>query len=799
MSMPKKLLVVILILFKTTSGYAQKPEDLLNKWAAKSPIEKVYLHFDREYYIAGETAWFKAYLYADFLPDTISSVLYVELTDASSGIIASKILPVFLSSTNGQIELPDTLHTGNYTITAYSPTMLNHGPDLVFSKKIFIYGKSKIAISQTKADSKIKIEFFPEGGNLVAGLNNVLAFKITDEKGLPRSGSGIITDENNNKVTAFSTYHDGMGMFELNLEPNKKYFARLDNEVDVTNELPLPANQGIVLSVIPHPMGSFFELYQKQTDPARQAAYMIGQMQHHVVFRQNLLPAKEEQKGVINTKQIRSGVMQVTVFNKDGMPLAERLCFVNNKEYLQAASLRLDTISFDEKGRNHFKIILKDTIQGSLSVAVTDAEFDVNQSRQETIISSLLLSADLKGYIHNSAWYFNANDDSASTAIDLLMMTHGWRRIRWDELARKVKEPLKFSDPVYITINGRINLQGTKKPVVEKQVMAIISAEGLGKSMQVIHTDMQGNFKLDSLLFFGKGRILFIDTKGKKSQYIDVVMTGDSINKRFEIVKETVTIAGEEVNVVRGKMQSDYEAIQKEAGLMLEEVKVKAIKKTPTQLLDEKYSSGMFGSNTVRTIDLVNTDEYTTVGNIFDHLIRVVPGLDFATEGGEYIIYYRQGPSASSMGSIPMIVYLNEVETDASVIATIPPQEVALVKVYNYFVGGAGNGAGGALAIYTRKAGDFVNSSRGDFINYKGFSIIKDFYEPDYNTDPSLLLKTDNRITLLWRPNIFVNNINPVIPVSFYNSDRAKKYKIVVQGMTTSGKLISFEKIISSQ
>ena len=86
-----------------------------------------------------------------------------------------------------------------------------------------------------------------------------------------------------------------------------------------------------------------------------------------------------------------------------------------------------------------------------------------------------------------------------------------------------------------------------------------------------------------------------------------------------------------------------------------------------------------------------------------------------------------------------------------------------------------------------------------DFINYKGFSIVKEFFTPDYKADPSLLLKPDNRITLLWRPNIFVNNINPVIPVSFYNSDRTKKFKVVVEGMTTSGKLISLEKIISPQ
>ena len=536
---------MILAIAITNSVYSQKPEELLNKWAEKAPIEKVHLHFDRDNYIAGETAWFKAYLYSDFLPDTISTVLYVELSDASSAIITKKVLPVLLGSTNGQFELPDSLSTGNYLITAWSPTMLNNSNELVFRKRVFIYGKSRSVASQKKEEKKLHIQFFPEGGNLVTGYTNVIAFKITDEKGLPLAGRGIITDDKNKQVTTFSTYHDGMGMFELNPESSKKYVASLENGSSINYELPVATDKGIVLSVIPHPQGSFFELHQNETDPARRAVYMIGQMQHHVVFRQNFSQDESAQKGVINTQHTKSGVLQITVFNKDGVPLAERLCFVNNKEYLQLASLRIDTVSFDEKGRNHFKIIMQDTVQGSLSVAITDAGFDLKEQSEESIISSLLLTSDLKGYIHNPAWYFNANNDSVATAIDLLMMTHGWRRIKWNELARKLSEPLKYNDPVYITINGRINLQGTKKGFTEKQVMAIISAEGLGKSMQLVNTDKEGNFKLDSLLFFEKGRILFIDTRGKKSQYIDVVMTGDSINKQFAILSEPIAIEGE--------------------------------------------------------------------------------------------------------------------------------------------------------------------------------------------------------------------------------------------------------------
>jgi len=83
-------------------------------------------------------------------------------------------------------------------------------------------------------------------------------------------------------------------------------------------------------------------------------------------------------------------------------------------------------------------------------------------------------------------------------------------------------------------------------------------------------------------------------------------------------------------------------------------------------------------------------------------------------------------------------------------------------------------------------------------VNYTGFSVIKEFYSPDYVSKSSLNTKEDKRITLYWRPNIFLNHVNPVIPVNFYNNDRTKSFKVVVEGMTNTGKLIFIEKTIDN-
>ena len=808
----KQVIIFFALCIYVTAG-AQKPEQLLSKWSSKSPIEKAYLHLDRDNYIAGETAWFKAYLYSDYLPDTISTSLYVELVNDSGTVQSRAIVPVLLGSGNGHIELPDSLITGSYLIMAYSPTMLNQEASFVYRHSIFIYGK-KNKTNETAKEKMTRIEFFPEGGNFVSGFSNTLAFKATNENGLPISAKGNVLNEKNEVVTTFSSLHDGMGMFELAPASNQKYYVVIDDDVAAKKYyLPEQIDKGIALTVIPHPLGNFFEIKQRKDDPAFQVAYMIGQMQHHVVFKQEFKIAKEEIQGVINTQKLHSGILQITFFNKVDQPLAERLCFVDNKEYIQRGELIADTINFNEKGKNRFGIQLKDTVQGSFSISITDPEYNLLPVREENIFSNLLLTSDLKGYIHNPAYYFSADNDSVKTALDLVMMTNGWRRFKWTELAQKATQAAIYKDPSYITLSGKIALRDTKKPFAEKPLLLMLITEDSTRSIQMISTDKQGGFRLDSMLFFGKSRLFFSDIRGKKNQYIDAHLSADSLTKSFSLPSVPVQpfVFANASTIENGsKIDMDYDAIKNAKGVMLEGVIVKARKKTPIEELEEKYAAGMFSGGDSKTIDLVNTKETETYLNIFDYLQSRVQGLSIMEPNYEsspmgeapgYRLFYRQAAntSVSSMGAIPMILYLNEIETDANVIATLPADQIAMVKLFSHFAGASGGGAGGVLAIYTKKGSDLADVMQytADIAKYNGYSVIKEFYAPNYAVDKSARTQTDNRITLDWRPDIRINNINPKIPVTFYNNDRTKNFKIVVEGMTIDGKMLLIEKTMS--
>ena len=144
-----------------------------------------------------------------------------------------------------------------------------------------------------------------------------------------------------------------------------------------------------------------------------------------------------------------------------------------------------------------------------------------------------------------------------------------------------------------------------------------------------------------------------------------------------------------------------------------------------------------------------------------------------------------------------MTLYLDEMQVDGRLLATIPASQVAMIKVYSSFFGAEGNGVGGVLAVYTKKGAEFSGYSAvsSDAIIFKGYALVKEFYSPDYSVKAADT-KADKRITLLWQPDIIAEGRDVQIPVVFFNNDRTESIKIVAEGMTADGKLLYLEKII---
>ena len=802
-----KYLFVLCFFLESFLCLGQQPQQKLDTWGDQQPIEKIYLHFDRENYLAGQTLWFKAYCYASYNANTSITTIYAELVSPYSGIISRKSFPVARGVSQGQFELPDTLTSGSYVIRAYSATMLNHDAEFISKQAVFVTGKKLLVPGSVASANNIRMEFFPEGGNFVAGRSNTIAFKASDERGYPVVVNGTLKNVKGDAITTFNSFHDGMGMIDIEAEENQGYYVVLDNSPSAQKYfLPPPVNKGVVFRLLSGDDGIHFEITQQKNDPVFNVAYMIGQMQHHVVFSQPFNNGSGMLKGVIKTNNLASGILHITLFNKDGVPLAERLSFVNNKEYLQKGELLLDTLNLRPRSKNHFTVSLKDTVLGSFSIAVTDPDYDLRQ-RTDNIFSNILLTSDLKGYVHNPAYYFSSDKDSAKYALDLVMMTNGWRRFNWKQLMSDSIPAPKYKDPAFVTLSGRVNLEGTKKPFADKEMLLYLVLADSSRTMNMVKTDANGYYLADSLLFFGKASILFSDIRGRKSRFVDIKPGADSLNRHYPIP----AIPSQWWNIYQSinydpqrqlKNNEDFAAFIKANGQVLSEVVLRTRKKTPLEITEEKYASGAFAGDTRRTFDLLNTNDASTYTNIFDFLQSRVPGLVTGrTETGEYFVYYRQTATISAMGNQGMDIFLDEVPTDANTVAFIHPSQIAMIKVYSNFIGSTGGGAGGAIAVYLKKGEDLFKSlpSAGEIIKYSGYSVIKEFYSPDYSIPANDKTKDDQRTTLQWLPDNFVSGVNPKIPVTFYNNDRSSSFKIVVEGMTIDGKMLSIEKIVKGK
>jgi len=421
--------------------------------------------------------------------------------------------------------------------------------------------------------------------------------------------------------------------------------------------------------------------------------------------------------------------------------------------------------------------------------------------------------------LFNTDWFFNTSKDSAEIGLDLLMLTQKDDPLVFDTTGLR---SVSVNKKGFITLQGKAYLRGTRQPLANSRLMAVLSGNRMRNQILFTETDKSGRFMIDSLLFFGKARIFFGEQRVKKApRFIDIQLEEDSIPILSASNRgngRSAFFPPAEYPAVSQRWVKDYEDIIRQAeGLTLEEVTIKTRAKSPLQKLQEEYTSGVFDTDAFveRVLDLVNNEEANGYPNILEYLRFRVQGLqimdpdfsrpppDLSQSGGfdvrndptKYRIFFRQMPSASSMGNVPMVIYLNEVETDADILLTIPASDIALVKIFSSFTAAPGGGPGGALAVYTKKP-ELLRQVSGSAVTFSGYSSNSSFPAPNYETDPMARNKADGRITLDWRPNIFLTAGRSRIPIHFYNNDRTKRFRIRIEGLTSTGKPIIFEKIV---
>jgi hypothetical protein len=245
------LTIIVLILFSCLSARAQHIDSVLAKLDREYKQEKIYLHFDRSAYTQGETIWFKAYLFTGSFPSLVSRNVYAELLDDKGRVLQKKTMPVVNSSAFNSFDLPLNLTSSVVYVRAYTKWMLNFDSSYLFTKAIPVLTLKQTTAKSTPSSQKTNpvattdqpnyfLQFFPEGGDLVQDVESRIAFKSTNNKGMPINISGEVTDNKGNKIVSFTSVHDGMGTFELVPKAGSTYKATWKDGKGKIHETLLP-------------------------------------------------------------------------------------------------------------------------------------------------------------------------------------------------------------------------------------------------------------------------------------------------------------------------------------------------------------------------------------------------------------------------------------------------------------------------------------------------------------------------------------------------------------------------------
>ncbi|MBD1391765.1 TonB-dependent receptor plug domain-containing protein [Mucilaginibacter glaciei] len=801
-----KILKVVFCLFSPVVLFAQTPSNnplaynnKLKNLLNNQITEKVYLHFDKPYYVAGDTIYFKAYvtLGGQHIPSKLSGVLHVDLLNTANTVDHSLKLQIINGVGNGDFALADTLRKGNYRVRAYTRWMRNI--DDSFFEKVIPIGSLKnnniklqaVAAKAGAAD----IRFFPEGGEMLVGVNSKVAFKAIDAGGTGIDLKGIITDEANNEVGRFASSHLGMGVFSLMPVAGKVYSAKV-NYADGTQStiaLPKAKTDGLLLianndSLSKISLNVIANKAYFEKSPHQEFNVKVVSGGKVTSFKGKL--DYEVMRFDIQKKNLRTGIAQITLYSATGEPLSERLVFVQSPDLL-TLDLKSDQAEYTPRGRVTLSIRAgnkaNQPIAGNFSVAVTDeSKVPVDENSESTILSNLLLTSDLKGFVEQPNYYFVNNEPERLHNLDVLLLTQGYRNYVWKPQADSL---VKYPPEVLLQIAGKLK-SFSGKQLVANGKLSLISPEGGPVLSQ--NSDAQGGFNFPNLMFAGYTKFVVNGTTAKGDNNVKISIDKETSAPVTSTVASVSPTASNDIDTIMAaylknsnNQQEDIRKYGAIGGIVLKEVKIEAKQITKEPAYRTQSYAGAGNADQV-----IHMKDIKITGQLSDVLMGRLGGVAF----------FKGRPTLMTSGDRAMMIIVdglilnNSGDISSSSIDQILASDVETVELLKYAstsIYGM-SGAGGVLIITTKRGTGLELAdieSKGVFpVVINGFYKAREFYTPKYDIDAAKKPNADLRTTVFWKPNVITDKDGNAA-VQFYNADGSGTYRVVIEGIDDKGSI----------
>ena len=638
------------------------------------------------------------------------------------------------------------------------------------------------------------IQFFPEGGEFIENVRSKVAFKAIGEKGLGIGVTGEIVDNTGKVAATLETQHLGMGIFALTPETGQSYKANLtfSNGVKTTVTLPAAKPSGIVLSAINSDPSNLLLRITSNTayfsTNQNKHFYIVARSKGVICYAAKASLTAAAFAASIPKDKFPTGIVQITLFSSSGEPLTERLVFIKQHD-LVTLNVTSDRKTYGVRQPVKMTVTAKNNnqpIEGNFSISVVnETKVPFNENKESTILSTFLLSSELKGYIEEPNYYFNQVNEKKRSDLDILMLTQGYRKFEYKDILTNKMPVVNFLPEQGMEYSGTLR-SATGMPVSKGSLKLVVPksrfyAEAL--------TDLNGIFRFKNVVVPDSAEVSITARTATGAKNMMIMLDGSA----FPSVTKNVNAPDEVLNIdsILNPYLQNSQRQYRLSTQMLQEVVVKA---APIKKASHNDYSALSGLSMLadHTID---NERFKGCNVMISCLQTAASGLTFNDNNFYVTRVFNSGLK------VPVQIFLDGMPIEATFLNNIVPSDVESVEIFLKDDLGLVNrtyGTNGVVSIYSKK--DAKKPVTADDLKKlfppnnvltfhpQGFIKSREFYSPKYLTPESRTAGSDLRTTVYWNPRVFTDKAGNM-SFEFYNGDNKGNFKATVEGTDIDGNL----------
>ncbi|MFK8164331.1 MAG: hypothetical protein AB8H12_17940 [Lewinella sp.] len=801
--------IFLLLVILCPCLFGQDAGEKLTDYVTNHRTEKVYVSHDKPYYAPGETIWCSLFLVDGSTHGfyTGTPVVYVDWIRPDGAIANSYTLQVIDGVAALDIETNSKDTTGAYVLRAYTQYQRNFAEEFLFQKEIRLLDAiGNKAPSAAKNGDDFSVKFFPEGGHWIEGIPATLAFKAQNSKGENIQVAGVLLDGTGELVGNVKALNEGMGLLRLDVKANGDYTVKFKyQDTEKTFPLPQPLEQGFLLKASSRSLEKIQVTVTSGMPADLQGCRLVGHCRGQVFLNQSLDGGREKAYTLLK-EDLPSGLLHLTLFDPQNRPVGERLVFNKRPQEQVAVEIELEQSTFGKRDEVDFSLqtMLNDTmVPAVLSLSIFQRDLIEPGLNNLNIRNYLLLQADLKGRINNIEQYFADNDVRTNTLLDLLLLTHGWRKFSWQEVLSDQPPALFYPPEEHLTIAGKVKKYEGEQPVEADVQLHVLSPEYF-TSLDVV-TETDGIFVFSGFDFKDTTEVLIQASKHtnkseKKraegilertgSRYVDIHMVelnrlafNDSVSfpsriYRPEALKEYAYAVGRNQDLVSpgsAPWSIDLETVTVRSGMNRAQLREQEIERR----YDEK-GIFYFGGTTKFRADDPQFDGFQN-RTILEKICLIVPQARLITKDGRQWITY-----GSLTGEPDVKIVLDGRVMTQTAVLNINPDDIAVIDLLEGLESLLYVRKGMVISLVSKNPGEIKRPNPGvTKVTHPGFYQAREFYRPVYPLSDETEDSPDFRTTLLWEPAVRIDG--KAARLEFFTGDLSGNYLIWVEGVTVEG------------